>query len=89
PMFMLISYVAIGTAIYFVGQSVVAHPTDLAAITSFISYLMQIFFAIMIGGLMSTFASRGFISLRRIGAVLATVPDLTYRADAPEQPLSG
>ena len=52
PIFMLISYVAIGASVWFVGQSVVAHPEDLAAITSFIAYLMQIFFAILIGGMM-------------------------------------
>uniref|UniRef100_UPI00301BBC20 ABC transporter transmembrane domain-containing protein n=1 Tax=Leuconostoc pseudomesenteroides TaxID=33968 RepID=UPI00301BBC20 len=54
PMFMLISYIAIGTAILFVGRGVVEHPNDLVAITSFVSYLMQIFFAIMIGGMMAT-----------------------------------
>lgn len=89
PMFMLISYMAIGTALLFVGRGVVQHPNDLAAITSFISYLMQIFFAIMIGGMMSTFASRGFVSLGRIKAVLDTVSELTYRSDAPEANLSG
>lgn len=89
PMFMLISYVAIGASVWFVGHGVVAHPDDLAAITSFISYLMQIFFAIMIGGMMSTFASRGFVSLGRIKAVFETTPDVTYAPDAPEVDLSG
>ncbi|CAM3144652.1 ABC transporter ATP-binding protein [Leuconostoc rapi] len=89
PMFMLISYMAIGAALLFVGRGVVQHPNDLAAITSFISYLMQIFFAIMIGGMMSTFASRGFVSLGRIKAVLDTVSELTYRSDAPEVNLTG
>ncbi|KAA8324739.1 ABC transporter ATP-binding protein [Leuconostoc carnosum] len=89
PMFMLISYLAIGATVLFVGRDVVKHPNDLAAVTSFISYLMQIFFAIMIGGMMSTFASRGFVSLARIKEVLDTKPALTYRADAPETDLSG
>lgn len=89
PMFMLISYVAIGASIWFVGRSVVTHPDDLAAITSFISYLMQIFFAIMIGGMMSTFASRGFVSLGRITAVFETAPELVYQPDAPAMALSG
>ncbi|MCT4389540.1 ABC transporter ATP-binding protein [Leuconostoc falkenbergense] len=89
PMFMLISYVAIGAAVLFVGRGIIQHPSDLAAITSFISYLMQIFFAIMIGGMMATFTSRGFVSLARIKEVLDTEPDLTYDADAEELELSG
>jgi len=89
PMFMLISYLAIGAAVLFVGRGIVQNPDDLAAITSFISYLMQIFFAIMIGGMMSTFASRGFVSLGRIKEVLDTKADLAYHSDAPEKKLSG
>lgn len=89
PMFMLISYVAIGAAVLFVGRGIIQHPSDLAAITSFISYLMQIFFAIMIGGMMSTFASRGFVSLARIKEVLDTEPDLTHDANAEDLDLSG
>ncbi|GMA69550.1 ABC transporter ATP-binding protein [Leuconostoc litchii] len=89
PMFMLISYTAIGAAILFVGRDVVKHPNDLVAITSFTSYLMQIFFAIMIGGMMATFASRGFVSLNRIKEILDTVPNLTYNKTAPEVDLSG
>ncbi|MGX7051644.1 ABC transporter ATP-binding protein [Leuconostoc palmae] len=89
PMFMLISYIGIGTAIYFVGQGVVNHPSDLAAITSFISYLMQILFAFMIGGLTSTFASRGFISIGRIKEVLDTKIDLSYDINAEKTDLKG
>lgn len=89
PIFMLISYVAIGASVWFVGQSVVAHPEDLAAITSFIAYLMQIFFAILIGGMMSTFASRGFVSLGRIKAIFDTKPDLTFNPNAPAVDLTG
>lgn len=50
---------------------------------------MQIFFAIMIGGMMATFASRGFVSLRRIKEILDTTPDLTYAQDAPDRDLNG
>ena len=89
PIFMLISYVAIGASVWFVGQSVVAHPEDLAAITSFIAYLMQIFFAILIGGMMSTFASRGLVSLGRIKAIFDTQPDLTFNPNAPAVDLTG
>ncbi|CAH1856549.1 ABC transporter ATP-binding protein [Convivina intestini] len=89
PIFMVISYLAIGTALLLVGQDIVGHPDNLAAITPFISYVMQILFAIMIGGMVSTFASRGFVSLGRIQAVLSTEPDIVYDAKAPEEMLTG
>ncbi|CAH1851132.1 ABC transporter ATP-binding protein [Convivina intestini] len=89
PIFMVISYLAIGTALLLVGQDIVGHPDNLAAITPFISYVMQILFAIMIGGMVSTFASRGFVSLGRIQAVLSTEPDIVYDAKAPEEKLTG
>ncbi|CAH1850049.1 ABC transporter ATP-binding protein [Convivina praedatoris] len=89
PIFMVISYLAIGTALLLVGKDIVGYPDNLAAITPFISYVMQILFAIMIGGMVSTFASRGFVSLRRIQAVLSTEPDIVYDAKAPEEKLNG
>lgn len=76
PGFMLIANLAITVAIYFVSLGVASHPQDLAAIPAFVTYLMQVLFAIMIGGMISTFASRGLVALRRIGEVLQTTPDL-------------
>lgn len=63
PAFFLTANLAVGTAVYIVGQNITTHPTYLAAITSFISYLMQILFAVINGGFLMTFASRAFISL--------------------------
>lgn len=73
-------------AIFLVGGMVTDHPTYLAAITSFISYLMQILFSIVIGGFMMTFASRAFVSLGRIDEVFNTKPQLTF-PDVPETTL--
>lgn len=88
PAFFLIANLAMALAIFLVGGMVTDHPTYLAAITSFISYLMQILFSIVIGGFMMTFASRAFVSLGRIDEVFNTKPQLTF-PDVPETTLGG
>ncbi|MGP4117271.1 ABC transporter ATP-binding protein [Levilactobacillus zymae] len=88
PAFFLTANLAVGIAVYIVGQNVTTHPTYLAAITSFISYLMQILFAVINGGFLMTFASRAFISLGRIGEVLDTSPSMTY-VSGDDQPVKG
>lgn len=88
PAFMFVGQGLMVVAIYFVGNMVGAHPTMLAEITGFINYLMIIMQAIIIGGMMMTFASRAFVSMARIKEVLDTKIDLTYK-DVPEQNLDG
>jgi len=89
PLFTLIGQLAIAVSIYYVGQHVGAHPTMLASVSSFMNYLMQIMMAIIIGGMLMTFAARGAVSIKRIGEVLNTEPSMTYDVDAPEQDLAG
>ncbi|WP_057737676.1 ABC transporter ATP-binding protein [Liquorilactobacillus uvarum] len=89
PAFTLISNLMILLAIYFVGIGVTDHPSDLAAIASFISYLMQLMFAIIIGAMTMMMASRGLISLGRIKEVLETQPDVDYKTGAPKEKLDG
>ncbi|WP_099224739.1 ABC transporter ATP-binding protein [Listeria costaricensis] len=89
PAFMLVSNLAVVVSIYFVGDMVKDNPDLIGAIASFMSYLMQIMMAIIIGGMMMMFASRAFISLGRIGEVLNTDPDITYDQDAKEEDLAG
>ena len=88
PVFFLTANLAVGVAVFIVGQNITTHPAYLAAITSFISYLMQILFAVINGGFLMTFASRAFISLGRIGEVLETQPSMTY-ASGEQQPVAG
>lgn len=88
PIFFLTANLAVGVAVYLVGQSITVHPGYLAAITSFISYLMQILFAVINGGFLMTFAARAFISVGRIREVLDTTPSMTY-VDGDDQPLAG
>lgn len=78
PAFFLTANIAVVLAVYLVGKNLTVHPTYLAAITSFISYLMQILFAVINGGFLMIAASRANISLGRIGEVMQTDPSMTY-----------
>lgn len=89
PIFFLTANLAVGVAVYLVGQNITTHPSYLAAITSFISYLMQILYAVINGGFLMTFASRAFISIGRIDEVLATKPSMTYVTSDDDKPLTG
>lgn len=88
PAFMLIANLTITAAIFFVGKMVDTDPTALAAVTSYINYLAQIMMAIIIGGMMMTFASRGMVSIGRIKEILDTENTLTF-VDVPEKDIQG
>ncbi|WP_424320883.1 ABC transporter ATP-binding protein [Lacticaseibacillus chiayiensis] len=88
PAFFLIANLAIALSIWLIGQNITSHPSNLAAITSFINYLMQILFAIINGSFMLTFASRALVSLRRIHEVMATKPSMTF-VSGPHRDLDG
>ena len=88
PAFTFAAYLAIFGAIWFVSTYVQKEPKDLASIASFMTYMMQIMFAIIMGGMMSMMASRAFISLKRIGEVINTEPVMTFK-DVPDQDLIG
>lgn len=88
PAFTIISQLAIFVAILlvstFVTKSASVAQDQLGGIMSFIQYMMQIMFAIIMGGMMSMFASRGFISIGRIQEVLNTKVAMTYTNDVGE-----
>ncbi|MFT8883704.1 MAG: ABC transporter ATP-binding protein [Liquorilactobacillus hordei] len=88
PAFMLISNIMILLSVYFIGAKIISHPNDLAAIASFISYLMQLMFAIIIGAMTMTMASRGMISLKRVKEVMETKPDVEFNDNAGENILA-
>lgn len=88
PAFFLIANLAIALSIWLIGQNITSHPSNLAAITSFINYLMQILFAIINGSFMLTFASRALVSLRRIHEVMDTRPSMTF-VSGPHRDLNG
>lgn len=80
PVFQLIAYLIIGLVIYLIGTTISAHPADVTVISPYVSYIMTLLFAIMIGGMVIMTFSRGMVSVRRIGEVLATEPTVTYPA---------
>jgi ATP-binding cassette subfamily B multidrug efflux pump len=88
PAFTFVAYLAIFVAIWFVSTYVQKSPSDLAGIASFMTYMMQIMFAIIMGGMMSMMASRAFISLKRIGEVIETEPAMTFK-DSEDVALNG
>ncbi|KRK46403.1 ABC transporter ATP-binding protein/permease [Dellaglioa algida] len=88
PAFTLIGNMAVVAAIYFVGDLAKADPSTVTAITSFINYLMQIMFAIIIGGMMMTFSARAMVSIKRLREILDEEPDIYY-TDVPEENLTG
>ncbi|MFT8825478.1 MAG: ABC transporter ATP-binding protein [Liquorilactobacillus mali] len=88
PAFMLISNLMILLAVYLIGAKITSHPNDLAAVASFISYLMQLMFAIIIGAMTMTMASRGMISIKRVKEVLETKPDVEFSNSSVEETLA-
>lgn len=89
PLFTMVSQLAIAGSIWFVGNQVDKHPLWIASVSSFTNYLMQIMMAVIIGGMMMSFAARGLVSIKRIKEVIDTEPTMTFDQDIPEQDLSG
>jgi len=78
PIIMILSDSAAILAVYLIGGMVDADPSVVSSIVAFVSYLMRISMAIVIGASMLSFASRAFVSLRRISEVLETKSDLVF-----------
>lgn len=89
PAFFLICNVAITAVIYLVGQNIQRDPSELAAITSYIGYLMQMLFTLAFGGMTMAMYARGFVSLGRIKDVIETKPTLSFKEDAKDVDLDG
>lgn len=88
PALTLVSYLAVFTAIYTVAGMVDTKPDAIGGIASFMTYMMQIMFAIMMVSFMGMQASRAAVSLKRIGEILDTEPALTF-VDGPAEDLAG
>lgn len=87
PAFMLATYFAVILAIYIIGQTIGHYPKDVAAISSYVTYLQQLMFSILIGAMTLMQFTRGFVSLKRIKEVLETTPDLHFNQNAPDYDL--
>ena len=88
PLMMFISYMAIFASLYLVSGMVDTNIEVVGGFTSFMSYLMQIMFAIVMTSFMGMQASRAAISIKRIAEVLNTEPAMTF-VDVPDEELNG
>lgn len=85
PALMLVSYLAVYVSIRVVSGMVKTEPTVIGSIASFMTYMMQIMFAIIMVGFMGMQASRAFISIGRLKEILETEPAMTYISDVDEE----
>ncbi|WP_080561992.1 multidrug efflux ABC transporter LmrCD subunit C [Lactococcus cremoris] len=93
PLFTVIAQGVIWLAIYFVSTFVTDSPTvaqdSIGGIATFMTYMGMIMFAIIMGGMISMFASRGMVSIGRINEVLKTDPAMKFDENAKDEELSG
>lgn len=85
PALMLVSYLAVYVSIMVVSGMVKTDPTVIGSIASFMTYMMQIMFAIIMVGFMGMQSSRAFISIGRLKEILETEPAMTYISDVDEE----
>ena len=88
PMMMLIGYSSVYLAIWTLSGMIQAEPGLVSSIASFIGYLSQIIFTIIMVGFLGNGVTRGIISIRRIKEVLATEPAMAF-PDSPDEELEG
>lgn len=85
PALMLVSYLAVYVSIYMVSGMVETDPTVIGNIASFMTYMMQIMFSIIMVGFMGMQASRAFVSIARLKEVLNTEPAMTFDTEQEEE----
>ena len=88
PIMMLVGYSSVYLAIWTLSGMIQAEPGLVSSIASFIGYLSQIIFTIIMVGFLGNGVTRGIISIRRIKEVLATEPAMTFPG-SPDEELEG
>lgn len=88
PIMMLVGYSSVYLAIWTLSGMIQAEPGLVSSIASFIGYLSQIIFTIIMVGFLGNGVTRGIISIRRIKEVLATEPAMTF-PNSPDEELEG
>ena len=88
PLMMLVGYSSVYLAIWTLSGMIQAEPGLVSSIASFIGYLSQIIFTIIMVGFLGNGVTRGIISIRRIKEILATEPAMTF-PDSPDEELEG
>lgn len=87
PLLMFVSFMAVFVSLYLVAGMVKTNPEAIGKTASFMSYLMQITFSIVMVSFMGMQASRAAISLKRIQEVLDTEPAMAF-VENPDEDLS-
>ena len=88
PVMMLISYGAVFLSIWLVAGMAESDPSVVGSIVSFVNYLSQIIFTIVMVGFLGNSVTRAMISLRRIREILDTEPAMTFK-DVEDEELEG
>ena len=88
PAMMLISYGAVFLSIWLVAGIAESDPSVVGSIASFVNYLSQIIFTIVMVGFLGNSVTRAMISLRRIREILDTEPAMTFK-DVEDEELEG
>ena len=79
PVMMMISYGAVFLSIWLVAGMAESEPSVVGSIASFVNYLSQIIFTIVMVGFLGNSVTRAMISLRRIREILDTEPAMTFK----------
>ncbi len=88
PMMMFVGYGAIYLAIWTLSGMVATDAGVVSSIASFIGYLNQIIFTIIMVGFLGNGVTRAIISMRRLNEVLDTEPAMTF-PDIADEDLDG
>ena len=88
PFMMLVGYGAVFLSIWLVAGMVQSDPSVVGSIASFVNYLSQIIFTIVMVGFLGNSVSRAMISIRRIREILDAEPAMTFK-DVPDEELVG
>ena len=88
PVMMMISYGAVFLSIWLVAGMAESDPSVVGSIASFVNYLSQIIFTIVMVGFLGNSVTRAMISLRRIREILDTEPAMTFE-EVDDEELEG
>ncbi len=78
PSFNLVANLITATAIFLVADWAIDDPELIGKLVSYTTYIMQIMFAIVMGGFIMMQASRAVVSLKRINEIFTTEPSIKY-----------
>ena len=88
PVMMMISYGAVFLSIWLVAGMAESDPSVVGSIASFVNYLSQIIFTIVMVGFLGNSVTHAMVSLRRIREILDTEPAMTFN-DVEDEELEG